>query len=301
MKPFGRWVVACLALLPLSAALAQSACPPDGWDHARLVALKEADFEIPDTAQRLSFARSVVACVASPDPFLRDGIAFEALSHMLRADQLDTGTKIAIARDLLDRLDSRDPAGFEAPFAALLLSEIVRADGVRRYLSDAIRSGIADAAASYVAAVQDYRGFDEREGWRHGVAHGADLLMQLGRDPNLNDPARLGRLRDAVAAQVAPTGHFYIYGESERLMQPVIMLARRGLFTEADWTAWFASLVRPAPFASWDEAFRSQAGLARRHNLRAFLYVVWLNARINKDTTDDVLLAGAEAALRALP
>lgn len=301
MRHVGRYLVACLALLSPSAAFAQNACPPDGWDRARLAALKNADFEIPDTALRLRFARSVVACVASPDPFLRDVIAFEALSHMLRADQLDTDTRIAIARDLLDRLDSRDPAGFEAPFAALLLSEIVRADGVRRYLPDPIRSEIADAAARYVAAVRDYRGFDEREGWRHGVAHGADLLMQLARDPNLNDPARLGRLRDAVAAQVAPPGHFYIYGESERLMQPVIMLARRGLYTEADWTAWFASLTRPAPLASWDEAFRTQAGLARRHNLRAFLYAVWLNARINQDAADDILLPGAEAALRALP
>jgi hypothetical protein len=301
MRYLGPCIAVCLTCAAPSGAAAEGTCPPEGWDRARLTALKAADFEIPEPALRRSFARSVIACVAAPDPFLRDGIAFEALSHMLRADQLDTETKVAIARDLLSRLGSHDAAGFEAPFAALLLADVVRADGVQRYLPDALRADIADAAASYVTAVRDYRGFDEREGWRHGVAHGADLLMRLAHNTHLDDRARLERLRDAVAAQVAPLGHFYIYGEPERLMQPVVMLARRGLFTEADWTAWFARLAEPTPFASWDEAFRSQTGLARRHDLRAFLYAVWLNARINQDGTDDVLLPGAEAALRALP
>ena len=35
---------------------------------------------------RQAFAKVIVACLASPDPALRDGIAFEALSHMLRGE-----------------------------------------------------------------------------------------------------------------------------------------------------------------------------------------------------------------------
>ena len=40
-----------------------------------------------------------------------------------------------------------------------------------------------DAAARYLQSVRDYRGFDEREGWRHGVAHGSDLIWQLAVNP----------------------------------------------------------------------------------------------------------------------
>ena len=79
------------------------------------------------------------------------------------------------------------------------------------------------------------------------------------------------------------------------------MLAQRKLFTEAEWTAWFETLANPAPLASWDEAFKSQTGLAKRHNTQAFLTAMWLNARINKNADDDALLPGAEAALRRLP
>ena len=290
--------IAALALLVPTGAWAQD-CPPAGWDRARLEALRDADFAIDDPAVRTRFVEGLIACLASPDPFLRDAIGFEGLSRMLRAGRIDDPAKTRMARALLDRLGGDDPDGFGRPFAALVLAEIVRADRVARYLPDDLRMAIVDGAADYVAGVRDYRGFDEGEGWRHGVAHGADLLMQIAANPHIGDPARLTRVRDAIAAQVAPAGHSYIYGEPERLMLPVILLARRGLFTEAEWTAWFAELAAPAPLAAWGEAFQSQAGLARRHNLRAFLHAVWRNARIGANTEDDVLLPGAEAALRA--
>ncbi len=289
-------IAAALAVSPVAAA---AQCPPPGWDRAELTALRAAGFEIADADRRNAFARAITACLASPDPALRDGVAFEALTSVLRGGSLRADTRIALARDLLERLDSNDPAGFEPPFAALALAEIVRADGIESYLPDPLRDAIVDAAARYLAAVRDYRGFDAQEGWRHGVAHGADLAMQIARNRNVTDRARLERLRDAVAAQVAPAGHFYVYGEPERLMVPIVMIARRGVFSEAEWTDWFARLARPDPLVSWGDAFQSQEGLARRHNLRAFLQSVWLNARRSADEADDVLLTGAEAALRA--
>lgn len=292
------WRGFAVSMALLWVAGAAQACPPDGWDRARLLALKAASFEIADAGERERFAESVVACVASSDPFLRDWVAFDALSHMFRKEQLSDSGKIRIARDLLRRLTSREPLGFEAPFAALVLAEVVRADRVKAYLPSDLRTAIGEGAVTFVAGVRDYRGFDEREGWRHGVAHGADLLMQIARNPAYADRAYLGRLRDAVAGQVAPAAHFYIYGEPERLMYPVVFLAQRKVFTADEWAAWFARVSDAAPLASWDDAFASQKGLAKRHNTKAFLYTVWLNAKISENSDDDVLLAGAEAALR---
>lgn len=295
------WRGVAFAVMLLWVAGAAQACPPAGWDRARLEGLKASSFEIADAGEREQFAESVVACVASADPFLRDGIAFEALSHMFRKEQLGDTVKIGIARDLLRRLASRDASGFEAPFAALVLAEVVRADRAKAYLPADLRSAIGEGAVAFVAAVRDYRGFDEREGWRHGVAHGADLLMQIARNPAYSDRAYLGRLRDTVGAQVAPVGHFYIYGEPERLMYPVLFLAQRKVFSAAEWRVWFARLAEPAPLSSWNEAFASQKGLAKRHDTQAFLMQVWVNAKLSENADDDVLLEGAEAALRKVP
>jgi len=43
---------------------------------------------------------------------------------------------------------------------------------------------LLNAAANYLVALRDYRGFDDGVGWRHGVAHAADLLAQLALSPS---------------------------------------------------------------------------------------------------------------------
>lgn len=284
-----------LVTLVTSPAFAAGRCPPAGYDRAELEALKAANFEIADAGARHAFARALTACLGARDPFLRDQIAFEGLSRLLRARQLDTATQTALLDDVLPRLEARDRQGFERPFAALVVSELVRADRIEAYLSDEMYATVNTRAVTYLQGVEDYRGYDAREGWRHGVAHGADLMLQLVLNPRTSREQLLA-IRDAVSAKVAPSNHSYIYGESERLARPILFMARRGALTEAEWTPWLQSL---AP--TGDDVFSSQAGLARRHNATAFLQAIWLNARLGENTADDVLLPSAEAALRAIP
>jgi len=295
--------IASALLLALSAcatvpaeAQTQSCLPAAGYDRAGLDAVKAADWAVADDGARNALARALVAnCLGSPDPTLRDGIVFEGLAHWLRARQLTPATMRALAVDLEAQLAAPDPQGFRAPFAALVLSEVVRADRIEPYLDPAMRTRLLNSSIAYLTNVRDYRGFDEREGWRHGVAHSADVMLQFAVNPAIGKP-ELERIRDAIGSQVSPDGHFYIYGESERLARPIIYAAQRGLISEAEWTQWFAQL--PGGDASM---FSSQAGLARRHNMNTFLQIVWLNARLSETTADDVLLPGAEAALRAMP
>lgn len=292
--------IALLAALALAAcatapALAQSACPPAGYDRSGLEALKAADFEIADEREREAFALGITACLASPDPALRDGIAFEALSHMLRARQLGVSTQSALVNDLLPRLTKDDPLGFERPFAALVLSELVRAERLNSHFTDDMRADVLDRSIGYFTAIRDYRGFDEVEGWRHGVAHGSDLMLQLALNESYGHDDLL-RIRDAIATQVAPEAHFYIYGEPERMAYPIIFIARRGLISEAEWTEYFVRFMRQR-----DDTFSSQSGLAWRNNVNAFLSVIYLNARLSETVDDDALLPGVEAAIRAMP
>jgi hypothetical protein len=292
-------LLAAVLLSACATADAQpAACPPAGYDRASLEALKASEWTIADDAARNQLARALVACVASPDPALRDGIAFEGLTHWLRAQALSAETMRALAEELQPRLFWHDHHGFEQgfvqPFAALVLSEVVRADRIEPYLDPSVRLRILDHALLYYTSVRDYRGFDERAGWRHGVAHGADLLLQLSLNPAFGKP-EVERIRDALSVQVAPEGHFYIYGEPGRIARPIIFMAQRGLFTEDEWTRWFVQ------FAAAEDSYTSQAGLARVHNIRAFLEAVLVGARLSESEVDDALLAGAEAAYRAIP
>ena len=272
-----RWVGIAIAFgVLLGTARAADTCPPGGWTRDDLQALKSSEFKLDDAARRGQLALGLLDCLGSPDPALRDGIAFEAWSAWLRAGALDEPTRLAALQRLLPRIAPEAPAGagFDAPFAALVLSEVARTDRVSPWMDPATRERLLAAGTAYLASVRDYRGFDAREGWRHGVAHGADLMLQLALNPALDKP-QLDRIFAALATQVAPEGHAYVYGEPERLARPLLYGALRGLHTEAEWKAWFEALATPGRAASWREAVGTPEGLARRHDLRAFLLAVY--------------------------
>jgi hypothetical protein len=296
----GMRIVLFAALLRAACATApaeaQTQClPAAGFSRADLDALKTAEWQVADDARRDALARALTACLGDPDPSLRDGIAFEAYSHWLRARQLSNETMLWLADDLERRLTAPEGAGFERPFAALVLSEVARADRIEAYMTPEQRTRLVDAAVAYFTSVRDYRGFDDREGWRHRVAHGSDVLLQLGLNPALGRP-ELTRMRDAIGAQLAPAGHSYTYGESERMTRPLIFIAQREVFSAEEWQEW---LVRETAVGA--NAYASQAGLSRRHNMMVFLSLLYMQANLSSNEADNALLPGVQAALRALP
>jgi hypothetical protein len=299
--------IALPAAVLVLAAIARpvaAACPPDGWPRERLVELKAAQWKLDDAARRNALARSLADCLSDRDPLLRDGIAFEALSAWMRGSALEAATMRALLETLQPLLlEGRpDPDGFARPFAALTLSEIARADRVAPFLSTAERDALVAAAAGYESNVRDYRGFDDRDGWRHGVAHGADLLLQLALNPGTGE-AHHRRMLAAIASQVSPDGgHAYVFGEPERLARPVLFIARRGTVDGASWVAWMRSVAGPGPFGEWSRAVESRAGLARRHNVAAFVLALYASLRESSDgAAKELLLPPVIEALHALP
>jgi hypothetical protein len=289
-------------LLAVLASPLAAACPPPHYDRAALEALKTSKFEIAGDEARQALALALLPCLAHPDPELRDGIAFEAYSTWLRANRLDVATRTTLLARLEAMIapDQTDRDGFRQPFAALVLSELARTDRITPWLDPKQRAELIDSAARYIASVRDYRGFDAKEGWRHGVAHGADIAMQLVLNPAV-DRAGVDRLLDAIAVQVAPPApHSYIAGEPERLARPVLFAAQRGLYTADEWEKWLQKISAPAPSADPTAAFRTQAGLARRHNVRAFLNALYVNAREGGDKNVEVLVVPLQTVFKTL-
>jgi len=296
-----RLALSLFLLLAAPAALAT--CPPEGWDKARLAELKEHKFVVADDAERARLATGLLDCLADADPGLRDGIAFEAWSTWSRAGLLDEATRRAGLQRLTAQLLQADPedprGGFEAPFSALVLSEIARSDRIAPWMTPEEREALVQHATTFLSGVRDYRGFTPGEGWRHGVAHGADLLMQLTLNPAI-DKAQLERIVNAVGSQVAPEGQAYVFGESERLARPVLFAAARNVYNEFEWTAWLAKVAAPPP-GGWDSVFNDAEGLKRRHDIRAFVIGLYVHARDSDQPGVQAMLPGLRKQLESVP
>lgn len=299
--PFAWRVGVGAVVLFACGATANAACLGDDATLATFAATRADAFREDDAPLRQARALALADCLGDPDPAVRDGLAYEALSAWMRADALDEATRRALLQRLSPMLAQPDADdGLRAPFAALVLSEVARTDRVAAWMTPAERVALVEAGARYLDTLRDYRGFDTREGWRHGVAHTADLLMQLALDPAV-EPAELQRIVAAVASQLPPAdGHFYVYGEPQRLARPILFAAQRGVFDEAQWTAWMQSRVA----AIGDDpalAFKDDAWLARRHAVLAFLQALYVESDASDDARLAPLRAALLAALRAMP
>ncbi|KTE46410.1 MULTISPECIES: DUF2785 domain-containing protein [unclassified Sphingopyxis] len=232
---------------------------------------------------------------------MRDGFAFTLWSEGLRGGHLSPALlRHANARLQAALAEPDDAAGFRKPFAALALSEVARADRIAPFLTEAELHALAASAAAYLRGVTDYRGFVASEGWRHGVAHGADLMLQLALNP------RLGRadaelLLGAVAAQVAPAGPvYYVHGEPGRLARPILYLAKRPDIDDDAWAAWFKTL-HPDTSVRWQDAHAGEPGLAAVHNSSAFAQAVYVSASETADPQIKRLAPLAVELIKTLP
>jgi Protein of unknown function (DUF2785) len=286
-------------LLATVLPLAAEACVDETWPREALLRLKAEAFVPAEGVDRYATALKLIGCLASPDPLLRDGVAYEGLSTWLRQKAFDAEQMRELRTRLYERMDTPDKDGFAVPFVALVLSELARTDRIEAWMTDQERADMLAKATAYLRSVRDYRGFEASSGWRHGVAHGADWLMQLALNPKL-DVDQLRQLTDAVASQVrAADGHAYVYGESARLARPVLFAARRDIRTDAEWTAWMDNLS--AGMADPKLAYQDAAWLAARHNLAAFFSTIYFEADHGGLESLKPLQNAAAAALKAIP
>lgn len=278
----------CLLLSTLSVGVAAQTCAPP------------VDLKTETDAGRIQQqAVALLPCLGHPDPQLRDDIAFEQISAWARGGKLEAATLQRLRTDLVAVLDAKpDTAGVHQPFAVLTLAEVARADRLKPFMTTEQRGELVEHATRFLSSVRDYRGFTPGEGWRHGVAHGADLALQLGMNEALS-AAQRQQLLDAVSSQVlADHRHAYRFGEGQRLARAALQLQLRLKPDEAAVQAWLDRLLQPLKAAKgWDET-----ALTDLHNLREFLWPLLAGVL---DVTDaaqrERLVAPLQKTLRRLP
>lgn len=296
--PGFRRLLPLLLCTGLAALPAHARCTLADEAPATLAQWKASGFAMADAAARESRAQALADCLGEPDASLRDGIAFEALSKWMREKALDPGTLLALQQKLLGQLEGDDARGFRKPFAALVLSEVARTDRVQPWMTPEERTRLVDAATTYLHSVRDYRGYVDGEGWRHGVAHGADWAMQLTLNKAVA-PAQVMSLLSAIGTQVAPAdGHAYAFGEPTRLARPVAYAAARGDLDPTAVDAWLSGLV--ATLGPLPDSTRQAAWWSRRENLENFLHALGYMVADGESATLAALAASVRAAMRKL-
>jgi hypothetical protein len=267
----GQGIVSPLAAVPAP----EPAFTPA--DRAAWIALKDAGFTPPSGANPSEILAAVDPLLDSPDPVLRDEVAYGlAVAWIYRDRRVPDEAIRAFAGRLRQGLHGGGggDAVLRRSFSALLLSIVAAADVKSPILADDERSAIVADAAAFLVSEPDTRGYDPRLGWVHATAHTADLLKFLARSTRLTT-ADERTIVDAVLARIDRDGPVFAWGEDDRLAAVLVSLARRPAFDASPLDRWMEGL--PTAWQSlWATPTLDTVAFARLTNAKHVLRGLYL-------------------------
>jgi len=143
----------------------------------------------------------------------------------------------------------------------------------------------------YFQRERDLRGFDPAHGWMHTVAHTADALKFLVRNPKLA-PGSAGRLLAAVRTKIDSHDAVFTWGENDRMALALQSALRRPDTAPAALIVWTEGWVKahqalwangpqvdPRRFAAVENAKQVMQGLYAALSIESSPTVEGLEAR----------------------
>lgn len=186
-------------------------------------AVIDGDFRLPAGLSQQEAVAELVGMLRSPDPVIRDELAYTVLGRFI--PDLDADACTVLGDEMAGRLTDREL--HVRSFGALVLASVVNRGLFRKQWLEAFEA--------WYPHERDLRGYDQELGWLHAAAHGADLLGAFG----LHDQVRPERMLDLAAVRLrTPTGYVFAELEGCRLAHGIALTLTRG---EQD-TVWLDSL-----------------------------------------------------------
>jgi hypothetical protein len=201
-------------------------------DKAFWNAIRANDYAVPEDSSLPEMTDELLGYLASPDPDLRDEVAYLTLAHWMIRGVYTPDALREMMRKLLPRLsDGIGEQGtdtvFGRSFAALMIGYVINEDTKKAFLEAGEVKEALDAGLRYLAEERDLRGWIEGKGWAHSCAHTADLLWQSGKSRHL-DAADSERMLNAIADKfMVRSGYLYVHGEDERMARAVLAVLKR--------------------------------------------------------------------------
>ena len=229
----------------LALALVCSAVSAEAQHDARFWrAIANNKYAVPEHESADALARELSGLLASPDPELRDDLAYSILAHWIfrKNSPISTPTLLSLTDEWRANLksglgESGTNSVLKRSFSALCLSAMAEREAQLPFMGAERYHQLVGEAVAYLTAERDLRGYDERLHWIHATAHTADLLGALARSSLLTKQESTSILA-AMAARLSTATGVYTQGEQDRLAAAVIEVIRRPDFDSSAFVPW---------------------------------------------------------------
>ena len=277
------WAVLFLSLIPalLSAQTVQR-------DRAFWQTIAHNHYAVPENQSAAALAQELSQLFASPDPELRDDLAYSILARWIaRPNILQPSELQALADQWRGNLksgigESGTNSVLKRSFSALCLSSIAEREAKTPFLGEQRYHQLLADALTYLQIERDLRGYDAKLGWIHATAHTADLLQ--ARELPLGEEVEQRRVTppDELATRLSSAPEVYTQGEQDRIAAAVLAVVRRSDYDTASFERGLTKL-QDEDKKVWANPLTPET-LARYQNHTYFLQALAVRISLDPET-----------------
>jgi hypothetical protein len=233
----------CLVLILCASVFAVAA----QHDRAFWQQIGKNKYAVPQGESADALAHELSALLASPDPELRDDLAYSILARWVyRPNILATPTLISLTDEWRGNLkiglgETGTNSVLKRSFSALCLSSLAAREAKSPLMGEERYHQLVAEAVAYLQAERDLRGYDPTLHWIHATAHTADLLGALADSPLLTKEEQAAIL-GAIAKRLSTANVIYSYGEQDRLAGAVVEVIHRKDYDAATFEPWLKQI-----------------------------------------------------------
>lgn len=179
--------------------------------------------------------QSMMLHIGSLDSELRDDLIYGSfyewiheknlLEHALLTELLEKCLNNLLYKGIEER---ESDFVFTRTFTSLLIALILFRDNADDFLSQQKIADCKDKILAYLAAEKDVRGYVPVKGWAHSVAHTADAIDELVKNPKLNKASYI-EIVSSLFNAILQENYAFIHNEDERILVPIFTMLGHGL------------------------------------------------------------------------
>jgi Protein of unknown function (DUF2785) len=234
--------ISSVSLLAIVCVLSTLLAAESPHDRAFWQAIAKNKYAVPEHESADALSQELSSLLSSPDPELRDDLAYSILARWIHRGNLSTPQLIILTDEWRANLKSglgeiNTNSVFKRSFSALCLSSVAAREAKAPFMGPERYHHLVADSVAYLETERDLRGYDAHFHWIHSTAHTADLLAALA-DNTLLTANEASAMLSAIAARLSTAPQVYSQGEQDRLAAAVVAVIRRPDFQPNHFDPW---------------------------------------------------------------
>lgn len=188
--------------------------------------------------------------IGHPDPTIRDELVYASFCHIFLSGLITREQAQELLQDSQDTKPfSLESSTLKRSFACLLYCLLLSVDNepesiYHAFLSTNDRELLFQQALDYLTIENDWSGYDEKLGWIHTAAHGADFLLAASCHDQFPDE-KSKAVWQTIVTCLTKQSKVFSAGEEIRLAQIPVYLLLNEKVSSQELTEWISKLDFP--------------------------------------------------------